>query len=105
MDMIELVNELSASRVALDHARNDIFKLRGKCLRKNLVIAGLVWFGYTACKMLGENEKKLKDAEDRAREAEAACAEMTAKEAKKNDTMEEKSVWCDGKVSITEKPV
>lgn len=97
MDTIELVNELSASRVALDHAKNDIFRLKGKCARKNLVIIGLVWFGYTACKMLGENGKKLKEAEDRAREAEAACAEMTVKAC-------EKDICCDGKASITKKP-
>ena len=103
MEMIDILNELANSRVALDHARNDLCKLKGKCLRKNLVIAGLAWLGYTACKLLGESEKKLKEAEGRVREAEAACAEMTARDAKK-DTMDEKSVWCDGKVSITKKP-
>ena len=105
MNMIDILNELADSRVALDHAQKDIFKLKDECLRKNLVIAGLVWFGYTVCKMLGENEKKLKEAENRAREAEAACAEMTAKEAKKDDTREEKSVLCDGKASLTTEPV
>ena len=63
MEMIDILNELANSRVALDHARNDVFKLKGKCVRKNLVIAGLVWFGYTACKMLGKSEKKRKEAE------------------------------------------
>lgn len=74
MEMIDILNELANSRVALDHARNDIFKLKGKCVRKNLVIAGLVWFGYTACKMLGKSEKKRKEAEEYSRNLEANLA-------------------------------
>lgn len=102
MDMIDILNELTNSRIALDKAHHDILKLKGKCLGKNLVIAGLVWFGYTACKMLGESEKKLKAAEDRAREAEAVCAEMTARDATKDDS--DTCTCCDGKVTMTKKP-
>lgn len=104
MEMIDILNELTNSRVALERAGHDIRKLRGKCMRKNLVIAGLVWFGLTACKMLGESEEKRKKAEERVREAEAVCAEMTAKAAKADACEEVRSVWCDGKVSIEKKP-
>ena len=98
MDMIDILNELANSRVALDHAKNDIFKLKGKCFRKNLAIAGLMWVTYSACKMLGESEEKRKKAEERAREAEALCAKMSA-----DDRV--KGVCCDGKASIDKKEV
>lgn len=107
MEMIDTLNELANSRVALDHARNDIFKLKGKCVRKNLVIAGLVWFGYTACKMLGKSEKKRKEAEEYSRNLEANLAreQQTVEELNRKGA---EAYWTDcgdGKASIDKKEV
>lgn len=110
MDMTNIIYELSNSKAALmaadrtiENLNKRVRRLSGKCMRKNLVIAGLVWFGLTACKMLGESETKCKEAEERARDAEAACAkaEMELWDAK---NPEPKDVCCDGKATITKKP-
>lgn len=102
MELTDILIDLSNSKAALVAANNTIRRLNGKCMRKNLVIAGLVWFGLTACKMLGESEKKRKEAEDRARKAEAGCAKV---EAQLWEDQSKKDICCDGKASIDKKEV
>ena len=101
MEMIDILNELANSRVALDHARN------GKCVRKNLVIAGLGWFGYTACKMLGKSEKKRKEAEEYSRNLEANLAreQQTVEELNRKGAEAYWTACGDGKASIDKKEV
>lgn len=96
MELTDILIDLSNSKAALEMANHTVRKLRSKCIRKNLVIAGLLWFGITASKMLNEADKKRKEAEDHAREVEATLAEMTAY---KDDV----EVCCDGKATITKK--
>lgn len=88
MELTDILIDLSNSKAALVAANNTIRRLNGKCMRKNLVIAGLVWFGLTACKMLGESEKKRKEAE----------AQLWEDQSKKD-------ICCDGKASIDKKEV
>lgn len=95
MELTDILIDLSNSKAALVAANNTIRRLNGKCMRKNLVIAGLVWFGLTACKMLGESEKKRK-------EAEAGCAKA---EAQLWEDQSKKDICCDGKASIDKKEV
>lgn len=102
MELTDILIELSNSKAALVAANQSIRHLNGKCMRKNLVIFGLAWFGMAACKALGESEKKRKDAEDRARDAEAACAKA---EAHLWEERQKKDVCCDGKASIDKKEV
>ena len=96
MELTDILIDLSNSKAALEVANHTIRKMRGKCIRKNILIAGLLWFGITTSKMLTEADKKRKEAEDHAREIEATLAEMTAQQ----DDVE---VCCDGKATITKK--
>lgn len=74
MDMMNVMYELAESKTSLQIAdrtiqamNQQVRKLKNKCIRKNLLIGGLVWFGATACKMLGESDKHRKEAEEDAR--------------------------------------
>lgn len=67
MEMMNVMYELATTKSALEMAETTIRKQRGKLLRKNILIAGLLWFGFTACRMLGESDEKLKKAEAKAR--------------------------------------
>lgn len=71
MEMMNVMYELATTKSALEMAETTIRKQRGKLLRKNILIAGLLWFGFTACRMLGESDEKLKKAEAKARNTEA----------------------------------
>lgn len=125
MDMMNVMYELAESKTSLQIADRTIQamnqrvrKLNNKCIRKNLLIGGLIWFGATACKMLGESDKKRKEAEEAARNLHAelvyvhqALDEMNRKNAEqfwaKNGGAEpepEKDICCDGKATITKKP-
>lgn len=63
-------------------AKKTIMYIDVKCIRKNILIAGLLWFGFVSCKMVNEVEKQRKEADERAREAEAALAQMTLQKEK-----------------------
>lgn len=125
MDMTNVMYELAENKTALQIADRTIQvinqrvqKLNNKCIRKNLLIGGLIWFGATACKMLGESDKKRKEAEEAARNLHAelvyvhqALDEANRKNAEqfwaKNSAAElepEKDICCDGKATITKKP-
>lgn len=125
MDMTNVMYELAESKASLQIAggmieamNQRVRKLNNKCIRKNLLIGGLIWFGATACKMLGESDKKRKEAEEAARNLHAelvhvhqALDEMNRKNAEqfwaKNGAAEpepEKDICCDGKATITKKP-
>lgn len=110
MEMMNVMYELATTKSALEMAETTIRKQKGKLLRKNLLIAGLLWFGFTACKMMGEVDKKLRDAETHVRETEAELAMMHhnydqhGEEEKDSPTVPEKDICCDGKASITKKP-
>ena len=125
MDMTNVMYELAESKASLQIAdgmieamNQRVRKLNNKCIRKNLLIGGLIWFGVTACKMLGESDKKRKEAEEAARNLHAelvyvhqALDEMNRKNAEqfwaKNDAAEPepvKDICCDGKATITKKP-
>ena len=93
MEMIDVMYELTSTKAALEAADKAIRKLKGKCARKNLLIAGLLWFGLTACKMLGESDRKCKELEDKNRDLEAAYAAATY-------TATDKDICCDGKARI-----
>ena len=80
MDMTNIVYELANSKASL-------------------AFAGLTWLSVTACRMLNESDEKYKDAEKRAREAEAELAEVHAQEVVGKD------ICCDGKASVTKKEV
>lgn len=101
MEMIDVMYELTSTKTALETAGKTIRKLKGKCARKNLLIAGLMWFGFTACKMLGESETKCKDLEKKNRDLEAAYATCAAA----TYTVVDKDICCDGKASIDKKEV
>lgn len=125
MDMMNVMYELAESKTSLQIADRTIQvmnrrvqKLNNKCIRKNLLIGGLIWFGATACKMLGESDKKRKEAEEAVRNLHAelvyvhqALDEMNRKNAEQfwaeNSAAEpepEKDICCDGKATITKKP-
>lgn len=125
MDMMNVMYELAESKTSLQIADRTIQvmnqrvrKLKNKCIRKNLLIGGLVWFGATACKMLGESDKKRKEAEEDARKLKVALVhtqqvldEVNRKNAEQfwaeNSATEpepKKDICCDGKATITKKP-
>ena len=106
MDMTNIVYELANSKASLafagrtiDELRKQNRRLNRRCFRQSLAIAGLTWLTVTACRMLGESEEKRKDAEKRAREAEAELAEVHAQEVVGKD------ICCDGKASVTKNKV
>lgn len=99
MEMIDVMYELTATKSALEASDRMVRRLKGKCMRKNLMIASLVWFGFAACKLLGKAETERKHAEERARNLEA---ELAVADATKNM---DKDVCCDGKASMTKKDV
>lgn len=111
MEMMNVMYELATTKSALEMAETTIRKQKGKLLRKNLLIAGLLWFGLTSCKMLGEVDKKLRDAEAHARDTEAELAMMHhnydqhGEEEKDSSTVSEKDICCDGCATITKKDV
>ena len=82
MELTDILIDLSNSKAALEVANQSIRKLRGKCFRKNILLVGLMWFGFVSCKMVNEAEKQRKEADERAREAEAALAQMTLQKEK-----------------------
>lgn len=110
MEMMNVMYELANTKTALELAEKTIRKQKGKLLRRNILIAGLLWFGFTACRMLGESDEKLRNAEAKARNTEAELAMMHhnydkhGEEEKYSPTMPEKDICCDGKASITKKP-
>ena len=110
MEMMNVMYELANTKTALELAEKTIRKQRGKLLRRNLIIAGLAWLGFTACRMLGESDEKLKKAEAKARDMEAELAMMHhnydqhGEEEKDSLTAPKKVICCDGKASITKKP-
>ena len=95
MELTDILIDLSNSKAALEVVNHTIRRLNGKCMRKNLVIIGLAWLSMKACTMLGESEKKRKEAEERARNAETRLFE----EQRPQD------VCCDGKARIDKKEV
>lgn len=114
MELTDILTDLIDTKTCLEVANSTVNeltklnkKLRGKCARKNILIAGLVWFGFTACKMLNESDRKRKDAEKRARQAKS---ELEAANSKTTETRwslhddPEKDICCDGKASVTKKP-
>ena len=111
MEMMNVMYELATSKSALEMAETTIRKQKGKLLRKNLLMAVLLWFGFTACKMLGESDEKLKKAEAKARDTEAELAMMHhnydqhGEEEKDSPTAPEKDTCCDGCATITKKDV
>lgn len=82
MELTDILIDLSNSKAALEVANHTIRRMKGKCIRKNILIAGLLWFGFVSCKMVNEAEKRRKEADERAREAEAALAQMTLQKEK-----------------------
>jgi hypothetical protein len=82
MELTDILIDLSNSKAALEVANHTIRRMKGKCIRKNILIAGLLWFGFVSCKMVNEAEKQRKEADERAREAEAALAQMTLQKEK-----------------------
>lgn len=110
MEMMNVVYELTTTKSALELAEKTIRKQKGKLLRRNILIAGLAWLGFTACRMLGESDEKLKKAEAKARNTEAELAMMHhnydqyGEEENDAPTVSEKVICCDGKASITKKP-
>ncbi len=125
MDMMNVMYELAESKTSLEMADRTIQALNkrvrylnGKCARKNLAILGLVWFGATACKLLGESDKKRREAEEEARnlhttlldtqraleEVNRTRAEQFWAENSAGEPEPEKDICCDGKASVTKKP-
>lgn len=125
MDMMNVMYELAESKTSLQIADRTIRvmnqrvrKLNNKCIRKNLLIGGLIWFGATTCKMLGESDKKRREAEEEARnlhitllDTKRVLEEVNRKNAEQfwaeNSAVEpepEKDICCDGKASVTKKP-
>ena len=111
MEMMNVMYELATTKSALEMAETTIRKQKGKLLRKNLLIAGLLWFGLTSCKMLGESDEKLKKAEAKARVTEAELAMMHHNYDQHGEEQEdapaapEKDTCCDGCATITKKDV
>lgn len=118
MEMMNVMYELATTKSALEMAETAIRKQRGKLLRKNILIAGLLWFGFTACRMLGESDEKRNEAEENARKLKVALArtQQVLDEANRKNAEQfwaedsvgepepEKDICCDGKASITKKP-
>ena len=123
MDMMNVMYELAESKTSLEMADRTIKALNkrirylnGKCARKNLLIIGLIWFGGTACKMLGDTDKKRKEAEEAARafHAQAVHTQQVLDEvnrknaeafwAEQGEPEPEKDICYDGKATITKKP-
>ena len=119
--LIDLVNSKASLQIAdrtIQVMNQRVRKLKNKCIRKNLLIGGLIWFGATACKMLGESDKRYKEAEEDARKLEVALAhtqqvldEVNRKNAEQfwaensaGEPEPEKDICCDGKATITKKP-
>ena len=96
MELTDILIDLSNSKAALEVANHTIRRMKGECIRKNLVIIGLAWLSMKACTMLGESEKKRKEAEERARNAETRLFE---------EQRPTKDVCCDGKARIDKKEV
>lgn len=74
MEMFDIIDELVASRTALEKAKQEITSMKIKRTKDRLVILGLVFFGYSVCKMLNKCEAERKAEKKRADEAETACA-------------------------------
>lgn len=105
MEMMNVMYELATTKSALEMAETTIRKQRGKLLRKNILIAGLLWFGFTACRMLGESDKKLKDSQRELRDATAECTALRLKVNELDPVKPvETDICCDGRASITKKP-
>lgn len=119
--LIDLVNSKTSLQIAdrtIQVMNQRVRKLNNKCIRKNLLIGGLIWFGATACKMLGESDKHRKEAEEYARKLEVILThtqqvldEVNRKNAEQfwaeNSAAEpelKKDICCDGKATITKKP-
>ena len=104
MEMMNVMYELATTKTALELAEKTIRKQKGKLLRRNILIAGLAWLGFTACRMLGEK------VEAKARDTEAELAMMHhnydqhGEEENDSPTVSEKVICCDGRASITKKP-
>lgn len=113
MEMMNVMYELATTKSTLEMAETTIRKQRGKLMRKNLLIAGLLWFGLTSCKMLGEVDKKLKEAEEDVRCLHAEVAQknqilddLNRKGAEQFwEKIEKKDTCCDGCATITKKDV
>jgi hypothetical protein len=126
MEIMNVMYELAESKTSLQIAdrtiqamNKQVRKLKGKCIYKNLLIAGLVWFGATACKMLGESDKRYREAEEDARKLKAALAhtQQVLDEVNRNNAKQfwaedsvseqepEKDICCDGCATITKKDV
>lgn len=125
MEMTDIMTDLINAKACLEVADNvadglirQNKKLKNKCIRKNLLIAGLVWFGATACKLLGESDKKRREAEEEARnlhttlldtqrvleEVNRTRAEQFWAENSAGEPEPEKDICCDGKASVTKRP-
>lgn len=125
MDMMNVMYELAESKTSLQIAdrtiqamNQQVRKLKNKCIYKNLLIGGLVWFGATACKMLGESDKHRKEAEEDARKLKVTLVhtrqvldEVNRKNAEQfwaensvTGSEPEKDICCDGKATVTKKP-
>lgn len=126
MDMMNVMYDLAESKTSLQMADRTIQALNkrirylnSKCARKNLAILGLVWFGATACKLLGESDKKRKEAEEAARSLHtelvhtqqvldqvnrANAEQFWAENSDATEQEPEKDICCDGKASVTKKP-
>ena len=102
MEMMNVMYELATTKTALELAEKTIRKQKGKLLRRNILIAGLAWLGFTACRMLGESDEKLKKVEAKARDTEAELAMMHhnydqhSEEDQDSPTVSEKVICCDG---------
>lgn len=125
MEMTDIMTDLINAKACLEVADNvadglirQNKKLKNKCIRKNLAILGLIWFGATACKLLGESDKKRREAEEEARnlhttlldtqrvleEVNRAHAEQFWAESSAGEPEPEKDICCDGKASVTKRP-
>lgn len=108
MELTDILIDLSNSKAALMAANQTIRRLNGKCMRKNLVIIGLAWLSMKACTMLGESEKKRKDAENEARGVKAELEHMQLSYDqlfRETQNLQETDICCDGKASVTKKNV
>lgn len=118
MDMTNIVYELANSKASLafagrtiDELQKQNHRLNRRCFRQGLVITGLTWLTVTACRMLSENDKKRKEAEEDARQLHAELAhtqqvldDVNRKNAKQFWTEAKKDICCDGKATITKNP-
>lgn len=115
MDMTNIMYELVNTKTSLTIADRTIEtlqkqnrRLNRRCLRQSLMIAGLTWFTVTACRMLSENDKKRKEAEE---DTQQVLDDVNRKNAERfwtesitSVTEPEKDICCDGKATITKKP-